>query len=111
MPPTLDRSLTVYKTHIVRDSLQGEVATLEQVISPVFAGREDLSGRELFEAQKLKYDEPRKYVMLDDDSISQGMFLEEGSELFVIHSIQRRSPSFRMMVCLCSRRRDLETSS
>jgi hypothetical protein len=109
MRVVLDTPLTLYRSVISRDAYQAEVTSLEVVLDPLFAEKKDLVGRELFEAQKLRYEEPRKYIVLFNNSIKPGMFIEDGSDRFVILSIERTPPIW--MTLLVTRRRDTEVSS
>lgn len=85
---SLEVSLKIWKVVITRDSLQGQVKSLQLLYSPVFASRKVLSGKEQFEAKLLKYDDPRYYIMNSDRAVQAGMILEDQGDLFTIESVQ-----------------------
>lgn len=107
---TLERPLTIFSLTIDTGALGGQFTALVTVRT-IFGAVEFLGGRELFEAQQLKYEDPRRYHVLQDSAIAPGMILLDGFKKFIINSIDRDQHQKTMMTMMVSRRRDLEESS
>ena len=89
MKQSLNTPLVLYEIVYERNEHGDQIPRLEILRDQIFGTRQDLSSRESFEAQKLKYADPRKYALLLDPLVVQGTVIQDEDDYFIVESRER----------------------
>ncbi|MDH3267324.1 MAG: head-tail adaptor protein [Ignavibacteria bacterium] len=77
-----------YELTFSNDTMGGQTTSQTEVIETLWTKKEELDGRELFDAQRLKYEEPRKYTCHKRTDINIGGLIYDDSKYYIIKSVK-----------------------